>query len=191
MAKISQLEQYINPQDNDLTVIVDVNNSKTKKITWSSIKNALKSYFDAIYDPIITDFNNHKNSISGIHGVSGNVVGTSDAQVLTNKRIQKRVYSTSTSITSITPDISQYDVYQINSLSNNLTIYNPIGNPTLGDTITILIRDDGTSRSLIWGNFYVGMGQPLPSSTTAGKIMEFTIRYYYNYWLVSYVVQYY
>lgn len=190
MAKISQLEQYINPQDNDLTVIVDVNNSKTKKITWSSIKNALKSYFDVIYDPIITDFNNHKNSISGIHGVSGNVVGTSDAQVLTNKRIQKRVYSTSTSITSITPDISQYDVYQINSLSNNLTIYNPIGNPTLGDTITILIRDNGTSRSLIWGNFYVGMGQPLPSSTTAGKIMEFTIRYYYNYWLVSYVVQY-
>lgn len=188
MAKISQLEQYINPQDNDLTVIVDVNNSKTKKITWSSIKNALKSYFDAIY-ATITDFNNHKNSTSDVHGVSGNVVGTSDIQVLTNKRIQKRVYST-TSITSLTPDISQYDVYQINSLSSNLVINNPTGNPTLGDVITILIKDNGTSRSLSWGNIYVGMGQSLPSSTTTGKIMEFTIRYYYNYWLVSYVVQY-
>jgi hypothetical protein len=52
MPKISQLSSYTNPQDSDVQPIVDTANATTKKITWSSIKSALKNYFDTLYSSI-------------------------------------------------------------------------------------------------------------------------------------------
>lgn len=92
-------------------------------------------------------------------------------ETLTNKRIQKRVYST-TSTSSITPDISQYDVYQLTALAANLTINNPTGTPVEGEVLAIYIKDDGTSRTLTFGANFVAFGQALPTATTAGKEME-------------------
>lgn len=181
MKKISELTEKTTLNDTDLKVIVDNSGTPTtKKITWANIKAALKSYFDTLYASIT-----HQSASSGVHGASGNVVGTTDAQTLSNKRIQKRTWSTTTA-TSLTPDISQYDLYQLTAQQSALTINNPIGNPVLGDVLVILIKDNGTSQSLSFGTAYKPMGQALPTATTAGKRMEIICEYDGTDWLVSY-----
>ncbi|MCX8159288.1 MAG: hypothetical protein N3D20_03335, partial [Candidatus Pacearchaeota archaeon] len=116
---------------------------------------------------------------------SGSIVGTSDAQTLTSKRIQQRTSST-TSASSLTPDISSFDLYQFTALASNLTINNPTGSPALGEVLVILIKDNGTSRTLTFGSGYKPMGQALPTATTAGKVMEIICEYDGSNWLTSY-----
>jgi hypothetical protein len=236
MPKISQLPSYTNPHDADVQPIVDTTNATTKKITWSSIKTALKSFFDTIYEPIInvlpiskggtgastvqgartnilppqtgnagkflktdgTDVlwddavtgpnsstNNAVVLFDGTTGKvikdsakllpSGNIVGDTDAQSLSNKRIYPRQL-TQTSPTSITPDKSQFDEYYVTALANAITINNATS-PSVGDTFVIYLTDNGTARSISWGSHYVGLGGALPTSTTANKTMEIIIKY--------------
>jgi predicted transcriptional regulator len=182
MPKISQLQSYTNPQDSDIQPIVDTTNTTTKKITWSSIKSALKSYFDTLYAAIShlhTGVYQEKNSNLDVYSTktppSGNVVGDTDTQSLSNKRIYPR-QSTATSPTSITPDKSQFDEYYVTALANAITINNA-SSPSVGDTFVIYLTDDGTARSISWGTHYVGIGASLPTSTTANKTMEIIIKY--------------
>jgi len=182
MPKISQLPSYTNPQDSDIQPIVDTTSATTKKITWSSIKSALKSYFDSLYAAIShlhTGIYQEKNSNLDIYSTktppSGDVVGTTDIQSLSNKRIYPR-QSTATSPTSITPDKSQYDEYYVTALANAITINNAT-TPSVGDTFVIYITDNGTAQSISWGTNYVGIGGTLPTSTTATKTMEIIIKY--------------
>lgn len=177
MPKISQLPSYTNPQDSDVQLIVDMTNLVTKKITWASIKSALKSFFDTIYQPI----GNYQPRSSNLDVYStktppsGDVVGTTDTQTLSNKRILPR-QSTATSPSSITPDKSQYDEYYVTALANAITINNA-NNPSVGDTFVIYITDNGTAQSISWGTHYIGIGEALPTSTTANKTMEIIIKY--------------
>lgn len=99
---------------------------------------------------------------------SGTIVGTTDSQTLTNKRITPRVSSTA-SASSVTPDISSYDVYAFTALAANLTINAPTGSPADGEKITLRILDNGTSRTLTWNGTYTAIGVTLPTSTTANK----------------------
>jgi hypothetical protein len=54
--KISELNELAQSEiaDADVTPIVDTSATETKKFSWSSIKGALKSYFDTIYEAIIS-----------------------------------------------------------------------------------------------------------------------------------------
>ncbi len=186
MPKISQLPTYTNPQDSDVQPIVDITNTTTKKITWNSIKNALKSFFDTLYvsGPSSSE-NNNVVLFDGTTGKlikdsgktlpTGDVVGTTDTQSLSNKRIYPR-QSTQTSPSSITPDKSQFDEYYVTALANAITINNATS-PSVGDTFVIYITDNGTARSISWGSHYVGLGVSLPTSTTANKTMEIIIKY--------------
>jgi hypothetical protein len=48
---------------------------------------ATKYYVDTEVSDVAGDLTTHQNATTGIHGVTGNIVGTSDAQTLTNKTI--------------------------------------------------------------------------------------------------------
>lgn len=103
----------------------------------------------------------------GNHASAGYITGSSTS-TLTNKRITPRVSSTA-SASSVTPDISAYDVYAFTALAANLTINAPTGSPADGEKITLRILDNGTSRTLTWNGTYTAIGVTLPTSTTANK----------------------
>jgi hypothetical protein len=100
---------------------------------------------------------------------SGAIVGTTDAQTLSNKRIDPRV-SSAASASSLTPDISAFDQYAYTALAANLTINAPTGTPLDGDKLIFRILDNGVSRTLSWNATYTVIGTTLPTSTTSGKM---------------------
>jgi hypothetical protein len=95
-------------------------------------------------------------------------VGTTDTQTLTNKRINPRVSSTA-STSSLTPDISSFDQYNLTALAAGLTINAPTGTPVDGNSLVIRILDNGSSQTLTWNGTYTVIGVTLPGATTAGK----------------------
>lgn len=101
---------------------------------------------------------------------TGAVVGTTDAQTLTNKRIDPRVSST-TSAASVTPDVSAYDQYCFTAQAATLTINAPTGTPVDGDKIIFRFLDNGVSQTLSWNATYTAIGVALPTATVVGKTM--------------------
>lgn len=101
---------------------------------------------------------------------AGTVVLNSATQTLTNKRIDPRVSSTS-STASITPDVSSFDQYCVTAQAASLTINAPIGTPVNGTKLIFRILDNGTPRSLSWNATYTVIGVVLPTATTVNKML--------------------
>lgn len=95
-------------------------------------------------------------------------VGALTTTSFSGRRVQRTF--TTTSSTSITPDISSYDVYELTALSSALTINAPVGSPQDGDRILFRILDNGTARALTWNSTFFDMLSSLPSTTVANKI---------------------
>ena len=115
------------------------------------------------------------NATSNALSVTGNVTGgniiTSGAVSSTGTivgLIQPRVSSTA-SASSVTPDITSYDIYAFNALAAALTINAPSGSPADGVKLTFRILDNGSSQTLTWNATYTAIGVTLPGSTTANK----------------------
>lgn len=100
---------------------------------------------------------------------SGTLITSTGAVTLTNKRIDPRVSST-TSTGSLTPDISAYDQYCLTAQAATLTINAPTGTPVDGNKLIFRILDSGVSQTLTWNVTYTAIGVTLPTSTTAGKM---------------------
>jgi GDSL-like Lipase/Acylhydrolase family len=92
-----------------------------------------------------------------------------DTLTLTNKRITPRV-GTTTSSSSLTIASDSYDRYTVTALAADMTLNNPSGTPTDGQTLLIRIKDDGTARALTWsGSQFRAIGVTLPTTTVISK----------------------
>jgi len=99
---------------------------------------------------------------------SGTIVGTTDTQTLTNKRITARSLAAANTSGSVTPDSDAYD--QVNYLLTGSTSFsNPSGTPTNGQKLHIRLYAASTQTVSSWGDGYRIIGTLLPTSVPAGK----------------------
>jgi len=101
---------------------------------------------------------------------SGVVVGTTDTQTLSAKRIDPRVTSVTTSAAP-TPDVSTTDLYLITALAEGATFGSPTGTPVQGTKLIIRVKDNGTARSLNYNAIYRAVGVTLPTTTVINKTL--------------------
>ena len=87
-------------------------------------------------------------------------------QTLTNKRITKRVVTTTDDSTAvINTDIT--DIYELSAVAN-ATEFTLTGTPTNGQTLIVRLKDAGVGKGLTWTGF-TAIGVTLPTTTVASK----------------------
>lgn len=126
--------------------------------------------------PTAGDWNNLIDSVSNLALATtgaldpAKVTDLATAQILTNKRITKRVYSAA-SASTITPEISTYDIFVFTALAHDLVINNhSTSTPADGDMMLFEILSDSTPRAITYGDKYVAKaGTALPTTTVASK----------------------
>ena len=91
---------------------------------------------------------NGTGSITIAVNVSGSVVGTTDTQTLTNKRVTPRVNAQTTTTSPWAWNSDSYDQQSFSALANALTINADAGTPTDGQKAVFRFKDNGTSRTL-------------------------------------------
>lgn len=101
---------------------------------------------------------------------SGTVVGTTDTQTLSGKRITSRVGTTASSSTP-TPDADAHDQYNVTALAAGATFGAPTGTPTDGQKLLLRVKDNGTARSLAFNAAYRALGVTLPTTTVISKTL--------------------
>lgn len=104
---------------------------------------------------------------------AGAIVGTTDTQTLTNKRLNVRVLSqASTATLAINSD--SYDQSVLTAQAVALLISAPTGTPVNGQKLTIRIKDNGTARAITWitssGGFRA-VAPTLPTTTIISKVV--------------------
>lgn len=118
-------------------------------------------------------------ALTAVTAPSGAVVGTSDTQTLTAKRVTPRV---TTIVSSATPtvDTDACDAVTITALAAAISTMstNLSGAPTNFQKLLIRIKDDGTPRALDWGASFVAKGTALPTTTVTSKLL--TVGFIYD-----------
>lgn len=105
---------------------------------------------------------------------SGAILGTTDTQTLTNKRITKRV-GTTTSHATPTIDTDDYDIYILTAQAEAISSFttNLSGTPTNGQGLIISITDNGTARAITWGDSFESSGNvTLPTTTVISTRLD-------------------
>lgn len=112
------------------------------------------------------------------HGATGAIVGVSDTQTLTNKRVTKRVTAI-TSAAEPTINTDNCDCVDITALAAAITSMttNLSGTPTNKQLLEFEIKDDGTARAITWGASFTPGGTALPTTTVISKILTVLFQY--------------
>lgn len=120
----------------------------------------------------------HENSTTA-HGATGAVVGTTNTQTLTNKRVTPRVSSETSSATP-TINTDNVDAHSITALATAITSMttNLSGTPTNFQKLIIRIKDNGTARAITWGASFEAKGVALPTTTVISKVL--TVGFIYD-----------
>lgn len=87
-----------------------------------------------------------------------------------------RTLSTTTT-TTLTPNVDNYDLFVITAQASGLTIANPSGTPVNGNGFMIRIKDNGTARALTFGSKYRAIGSALPTTTSISKTIYIPVVY--------------
>lgn len=112
----------------------------------------------------------HLNLFDGDFKTNG-VTRLTNAGLLENTRVQKRVGSTTSSATpTINTDL--YDVYKLTAQAAAITSFttNLTGTPLDRDELWVVIKGDATPRTIAWGASFMASGvAPLLTTTVANK----------------------
>lgn len=111
------------------------------------------------------------STISGIESLTG--------KTLSSSRWIPRVISAA-SAASLTPSVDRSggaEQYNYTSLAEDLTINAPTGSLVDGAELLFRIKDDGSSRALIWNLVFVPLGVTIPTATVISKVMMVKARY--------------
>ena len=144
-------------------------NSSTGVITYTGPSAAnVRAHFSAGTGITITD-----GVLSLSSAPSGGIVGTTDTQTLTNKRITPRVNAQTTTTSPWAWNSDSYDQQSFSALANALTINADAGTPTDGQRTIFRFEDSGTARALTWTTgatkAFRAIGVTLPTTTVVGK----------------------
>jgi hypothetical protein len=96
------------------------------------------------------------------------LVARATTDTLTNKRITKRVSTTSSGTSpTIAVNADNYDVVHVYGVSGTVTISNPTGTPADGDTLRYSFTASSTGLTLSWGGNFESSTAILPTTTVS------------------------
>lgn len=110
--------------------------------------------------------NTSGSGVSTFPTSTGTLATLALTETLTNKRITKRVVTTTDDATAvINTDIT--DVYELSAVAN-ATEFTLTGTPTDGQTLIVRCKDAGVAKGLTWTGF-TAIGVTLPTTTVVSK----------------------
>jgi DNA-binding beta-propeller fold protein YncE len=96
----------------------------------------------------------------------------------TNKKVYQ--YTTGYDLSLAEIDTDTYGEYYLTAIANNTKI-SMTGTPTLGQTLFVGLKDNGSAKTLTWDEINA-LGVTLPTETTAGKQHIIEIKYIGSAW---------